>query len=1355
MCVKDLIFHKLMFYLQLQDPKKWLDDAEIVKFPYNIFSGITYINKGASGQVYRAKWKSDMDVALKEIMKKTKKDDGEVMKQFVHEFRSHNQVDGHENILNIYGITQNPKSGNYSLVLQFANHGTLHEYLSANVDKLDWTKKLGLAYQLASGIQALHSKGIIHRDLHAGNVLIVDDNIKISDFGLSKSREKVYGKIRYTDPRCLEHPKNEKSDIFSLGILLWQISSCKPPYEWIENDQDVYLSGERETKVDGTPEEYFDLCTRCWDSDPDNRPDIKSVVEYLDKLREQHYTVPTIIQKSTNEHLQNASTDCNHSSGAYHDFKFNDLMNEQDLLMKQNMGNTSNSDQYISDSNTNNNNNNDDIINIFNVNSFDNSRSDNLTELTKFIRNEQSKTCLQYASNSTQSCTSIILTSCPVDRFGEISDLTKWNLISTNPSQPLSNSTEIFIESLDNKLCLTTKSNSAVQACPCDNGVTQKWKLNSDDTFTSSSNNGKCLTMLADNLGLDTCQNNSTPMSWKTYNVAPNAVNIYINPLFSGNTTQLVVDQYTSKTLPTSIFKSPFSLEIPPGFLFEIDSGKSDPIIYDSDIAQADPIKSLTSTIIVKLKSGVVIYEQPAYFGNSEFFEVGASETTTQTKAIMIGSVMVPDGFRGVVWQSSNFSGTNLGLFEPVANFTGVSVATNQAPAGSFDISSASCTNECGSGGFCNEKKTCVCKNGFTGEKCDQCLPGFFGPNCQACQTSCGDPTKFTCEDGLSGSGACKCKDGFTGEKCDQCLPGFFGTNCQACNCGNGTCDDKGACSCNAGWANDPNDPKKLCSTCDIGFFASGEDCKVCSSGCNSCEAQTGKCTVCKPSLALSTDDATKCVPAANSCTAGQYFDSASQLCQPCNTQCQTCYGPGPGDCLKCLPPLSYFNGGCLPQKPTNDGKCQLNVATQQAFFIDNSQGACEACPSSCTDCSIQGYTPQSPKESMTCSKCMPGFVLDNGKCVKTCSSNKFADKDMTCKDCNSACKSCSGPLENQCLSCSNSANFAINGVCSPTPCPSSYVSLNTTCTKCHPDCAECSGPGINQCTKCPSNRPVLTKDGQCIEVCPMGTYLDSTGKCQQCNKKCSSCVGPDADQCLGCSNQSNVLIDGSCNSSCPPGTKLIKSERLCQNEENNQLVPPQPAANSGNDTAQEKKGLEWWHILIIILSIIIFLVGMVLLIRYLAVKRRKKQTDEFKEALDENHVKKQVRNLYEIAPRLLKKKKNKSHRNSQLAELEPAYSTNPKEFKQIDIDVDGSIGNYNATTSQIFNTPPPYDSKAGEMYWKNNEYVLKRAPPTTGQTVANDVYYNGGSSGTNESNSENWNGKIDRKSSNWGDNWI
>jgi len=127
------------------------------------------------------------------------------------------------------------------------------------------------------------------------------------------------------------------------------------------------------------------------------------------------------------------------------------------------------------------------------------------------------------------------------------------------------------------------------------------------------------------------------------------------------------------------------------------------------------------------------------------------------------------------------------------------------------------------------------------------------------------------------------------------------------------------------------------------------------------------------------------------------------------------------------------------------------------------------------------------------------------------------------------------------------------------------------------------------------------------------------------------------------------------------------------------------------------------------------------------------------------------VRNLYEIAPRL-SKKKNKSHKNSQLTEIETAYSTNPKEIKQVDIDVDGNIRNYSATTSQIFNTPPPYDPKAGEMYWKNNEYDLKRAPTATGQTVESDAYYNGDSGG---SNSGSWNSKIDRKGSIWGENWI
>ncbi|CAJ0639438.1 8839_t:CDS:2, partial [Entrophospora sp. SA101] len=327
--------------------KKWLDKAikqkRINLKDYSIFSDITYINKGASGQIYRAKW-NNVYVALKEI-----KDDSD-MKRFVYEFRSHKRVDYHDNILNIHGITKDPNSGNYLLVLQYANHGTLQEYLSANADKLDWENKLRLAYQLASGIQTLHHEGIIHRDLHAGNVLIVNDNIKISDFGLSKSREQVYGNMRYTDLRRIRYPKNEKSDIFSLGVLLWQISSCRPPYESIKNYEHLYPYNIREILILSltirTPEEYFDLYTRCWDAEPDNRPDIKFVVECLEELRK-HYTVPNSKKNSTNEHLQNASIDPNN----YLDL--HELINRRDLRMKQMMGGTSKNDKYISDYNNN------------------------------------------------------------------------------------------------------------------------------------------------------------------------------------------------------------------------------------------------------------------------------------------------------------------------------------------------------------------------------------------------------------------------------------------------------------------------------------------------------------------------------------------------------------------------------------------------------------------------------------------------------------------------------------------------------------------------------------------------------------------------------------------------------------------------------------------------------------------------------------------------------------------------------------------------------------------------------------------------------------------------------------------
>ncbi|CAG8776980.1 7236_t:CDS:2, partial [Dentiscutata heterogama] len=107
-------------------------------------------------------------------------------------------------------------------------------------------------------------------------------------------------------------------------------------------------------------------------------------------------------------------------------------------------------------------------------------------------------------------------------------------------------------------------------------------------------------------------------------------------------------------------------------------------------------------------------------------------------------------------------------------------------------------------------------------------------------------------------------------------------------------------------------------------------------------------------------------------------------------------------------------------------------------------------CPSACLDCSLKNpadLTNPSGNGGVQCSSCLPGFVLDNGNCVKTCPPGKVVNPNdnLNCIACNSACATCSGPSASECLSCSASNQFALNGICSSASCPSSYFTQNTS----------------------------------------------------------------------------------------------------------------------------------------------------------------------------------------------------------------------------------------------------------------------------------------------------------------------
>ncbi|PKY57877.1 kinase-like protein [Rhizophagus irregularis] len=187
----------------------------------------------------------------------------------------------------------------YVVVLEYAKEGNLREYLTKKFKSLEWGKKIQMALDITSGLNFLHSKGLIHRDLHSKNILVNDGELLIADFGFSERLTEVtsnstgnkMGVIEYIEPKCFkdkDYVKDKRSDVYSLGVLLWEITSGYPPFRNIE-DRDmlgyqISHNNLREDPIEGTPLEYQLLYQECWDDDPAKRPNIDQVYEEIFRL---------------------------------------------------------------------------------------------------------------------------------------------------------------------------------------------------------------------------------------------------------------------------------------------------------------------------------------------------------------------------------------------------------------------------------------------------------------------------------------------------------------------------------------------------------------------------------------------------------------------------------------------------------------------------------------------------------------------------------------------------------------------------------------------------------------------------------------------------------------------------------------------------------------------------------------------------------------------------------------------------------------------------------------------------------------------------------------------------------------
>src|SRR5581483_7395329 len=89
-------------------------------------------------------------------------------------------------LIRCYGVTQEPNTQNYALVLKFMENGSLRSYLNQNFNTITWNQKLEIMKSISMGLKCIHDVNLIHKDLHLGNVLrsSMKYSTHISDFGL-------------------------------------------------------------------------------------------------------------------------------------------------------------------------------------------------------------------------------------------------------------------------------------------------------------------------------------------------------------------------------------------------------------------------------------------------------------------------------------------------------------------------------------------------------------------------------------------------------------------------------------------------------------------------------------------------------------------------------------------------------------------------------------------------------------------------------------------------------------------------------------------------------------------------------------------------------------------------------------------------------------------------------------------------------------------------------------------------------------------------------------------------------------------------------------------------------------------
>lgn len=263
---------------------------------YDEFDDIQEIGKGGTATVFVADWRGHYDKRTNDTMKVALKllhNSENISRRFIDELRAFHGCAKGVYFLKFYGISKNPTTREYILVIQYCKMGSLYNNFRL-ISSQEWRMKFSVLRDISKDIDSIHNAERVHRGLHPGNIL-QNENLTsyVSDMGsacpvnLEESDVKggVYGVLPYVAPEVLQgSPHTMYSDVYSFGIIMWEILVGRLSFSDRAHDAHLQLqiiNGLRPEIPEGAPEFYLDTMTRCWDSDPCKRPNASYLYDYI------------------------------------------------------------------------------------------------------------------------------------------------------------------------------------------------------------------------------------------------------------------------------------------------------------------------------------------------------------------------------------------------------------------------------------------------------------------------------------------------------------------------------------------------------------------------------------------------------------------------------------------------------------------------------------------------------------------------------------------------------------------------------------------------------------------------------------------------------------------------------------------------------------------------------------------------------------------------------------------------------------------------------------------------------------------------------------------------------------------